>query len=220
MTEGQGVSSAFPMPPMQYVNNYSDDNMKRGKAPLPPPPIQDAYTMFGAHFSADEAIIRPLEASGCRRLYPHNYDHKRELKKLNHSILVNFLDLLDVLIRAPESPKRAEKLEDINLLFINMHHLINEFRPHQARETLRVMLELQRSKRMEIAQKFQEHFDKVMDLIQSAVNAIPDDVSLDSNLLSESDSMGQAADIKMEFMDAEACDSLDKMMCQIVDDLT
>ena len=41
---------------------------------------------------------------------------------------VNFLDLLDVLIRAPESPKRAEKLEDINLLFINMHHLINEFR--------------------------------------------------------------------------------------------
>ncbi|KAH9489036.1 Mediator of RNA polymerase II transcription subunit 7 [Bulinus truncatus] len=220
MSEAQPASSAFPMPPMQYITNYTDENIKRGKAPPPPPPVQDSYTMFGAHFSADEAIIRPLEASGCRRLYPHNYDHKRELKKLNHSILVNFLDLLDVLIRAPESPKRAEKLEDINLLFINMHHLINEFRPHQARETLRVMLELQRAKRMEIAQKFQEHYDKVIDLIQSAINAIPDDVTSDSSLLSESDSLGQSSDIKMELSDLETCDSLDKMMCTIVDGMT
>uniref|UniRef100_A0A0B6ZA84 Mediator of RNA polymerase II transcription subunit 7 n=1 Tax=Arion vulgaris TaxID=1028688 RepID=A0A0B6ZA84_9EUPU len=218
MSENQGVS-AFPMPPMQYVNNYTDDNMKRGKAPLPPPPMQDSYSMFGAHFPTDDAIIRPLEASGCRRLYPHNYDHKRELKKLNHSILVNFLDLLDVLIRAPESPKRTEKLEDINLLFINMHHLINEFRPHQARETLRVMLELQRTKRVEIAHKFQEHYDKVLDLIHSAINSIPEDVNLDSTLLSD-ELLGQIEDIKSEIMDMEACDSLDTLMCKIVDEMT
>ncbi|XP_005112154.1 mediator of RNA polymerase II transcription subunit 7 isoform X1 [Aplysia californica] len=219
MTDNQGVS-AFPMPPMQYVNNYSDDNIKRGKAPQPPTPIQDSYSMFGAQYSADDAIIRPLEASGCRRLYPHNYDHKRELKKLNHSILVNFLDLLDVLIRAPESPKRAEKLEDINLLFINMHHLINEFRPHQARETLRVMMELQRNQRSEVARKFQEHFDKVMDLIQTAMNSIPEDVGMDSTLVSDSDLLNAVAEVKSEPMDLEACDSLDTMMCKIVDDMT
>ncbi|BFZ24192.1 hypothetical protein BsWGS_27231 [Bradybaena similaris] len=219
MADNQGIS-AFPMPPMQYVNNYTDENIKRGKAPLPPPPIQDSYSMFGAHFTTDDTIIRPLEASGCRRLYPHNYDHKRELKKLNHSILVNFLDLLDVLIRAPESPKRTEKLEDLNLLFINMHHLINEFRPHQARETLRVMLELQRTKRTEIAQKFQEHYDKVLDLIHSAITAIPEDVTMDSTLLTESETLGQTDDIKSEFMDMEACDSLDTMMCKIVDEMT
>ncbi|XP_035829275.1 mediator of RNA polymerase II transcription subunit 7 isoform X2 [Aplysia californica] len=176
--------------------------------------------MFGAQYSADDAIIRPLEASGCRRLYPHNYDHKRELKKLNHSILVNFLDLLDVLIRAPESPKRAEKLEDINLLFINMHHLINEFRPHQARETLRVMMELQRNQRSEVARKFQEHFDKVMDLIQTAMNSIPEDVGMDSTLVSDSDLLNAVAEVKSEPMDLEACDSLDTMMCKIVDDMT
>lgn len=78
---------------------------------------------------------------------------------------VNFLDLLDVLIRAPESTKRLEKLEDINLLFINMHHLINEFRPHQARETLRVMMEIQRKQRGQVSQKFQEHYDKVSDIL-------------------------------------------------------
>lgn len=126
------------------------------------PPFQDKYQMFGQSFTADDAIIRPLEASGVRRLYPQAYDHKRELKKLNHSILVNFLDLIDILIRAPDSPKRVEKLEDLNLLFINMHHLINEYRPHQARETLRVMMEEQRKQRNEISDKFQANLDHVM----------------------------------------------------------
>ncbi len=56
--------------------------------------------MFGVIFHADDAIIRPLESQpGLRRLYPQNYDPKRELKKLNHSILLNFLDLLDILIK-------------------------------------------------------------------------------------------------------------------------
>ena len=123
---------------------------------------QDKYQMFGQTFTADDAIIRPLEASGVRRLYPQAYDHKRELKKLNHSILVNFLDLVDILIRAPDSAKRSEKLEDMNLLFINMHHLINEYRPHQARETLRVMMEEQKKQRNEITEKFQANLDHVV----------------------------------------------------------
>ena len=66
-----------------------------------------------------------------------------------------------MLIRCPESPKREEKIEDLNLLFIHMHHLINEFRPHQARETLRVMLHVQRRKRLQVAERFQLHLDKV-----------------------------------------------------------
>ena len=123
--------------------------------------MQDKYVMFGQTFTTDDAIIRPLEASGVRRLYPQAYDHKRELKKLNHSILINFLDLLDILIFAPDSVKRVEKLEDLSLLFINMHHLINEYRPHQARETLRVMMEEQRRQRIGIAEKFQISVDHI-----------------------------------------------------------
>lgn len=46
---------------------------------------------------------------------------------------MNFLDLLDILIHCPDSPKRQEKIDDISLLFIHMHHLINEFRPHQVK---------------------------------------------------------------------------------------
>lgn len=53
------------------------------------------------------------------------------------------------------------QVEDLSLLFIHIHHLLNEFRPHQARETLRVMMELQRRQRLETALRFQKHLEKV-----------------------------------------------------------
>jgi len=139
--------------------------------------------MFGITFRADDEIIRPLESQGLRRLYPQNYDHKRELKKLNYSILVNFLDLLDVLIRAPDSSRRIEKIDDLTLLFIHMHHLINEFRPHQARETLRVMLETQRRQRLETVERFRRHLARVEEMLQSCVLALPGDLELDTKLV-------------------------------------
>lgn len=42
--------------------------------------------------------------------------------------------------RCPDNPERREKIETIRMLFINMHHLINEYRPVQARDTLRHMM--------------------------------------------------------------------------------
>lgn len=101
------------------------------------------------------------DSQGIKRLYPQHFDRRRELKKLNHSLLVNFLDLLDLLVYSPDSPKRPEKVEDISILFIHIHHLLNEFRPHQARETLRVMLDLQKRQRIETADRFRKHLDKV-----------------------------------------------------------
>ena len=139
--------------------------------------------MFGVTFRADDEIIRPLEGQGLRRLYPQNYDHKRELKKLNYSILVNFLDLLDVLIRAPDSSRRIEKIDDLTLLFIHMHHLINEFRPHQARETLRVLLDSQRRQRLETVDRFRKHLTRVEEMLQSCMLALPDEIELDTKLV-------------------------------------
>lgn len=85
---------------------------------------------------------------------------------------MNFLDLIDILIKSPDSMKREEKIEDCNMLFIHMHHLINEFRPHQARETLRVMLHVQKRKRMQVAQKFQANLDKVSSDASATFNFI------------------------------------------------
>ena len=113
--------------------------------------------MFGNVFTAEDCIVASLESQGIRRLISSakDVDRKRELRKLNHSVLVNFLDLLDYLIKSPDSDKRVEKISDLNLLFIHMHHLINEFRPHQARETLRVLLHVQKKKRHSLAERFQ-----------------------------------------------------------------
>lgn len=210
--------SSLPLPPLQYINLYSDENIRRGRAPRPPPTIHESnYKMFGNPFSADDTIIRPLESQGFKRLYPQHFDRKRELRKLNHSLLVNFLDLLDLLVRCPESPRRAEKVEDLSLLFIHIHHLLNEFRPHQARETLRVMLELQKRQRIETAQRFEKHLDKVMEILQQALQNLPDTSDMDSKLMVPCESLEDMDTSNVDDTNSDSCYVIDKIMCDIVD---
>ncbi|KAL1139276.1 hypothetical protein AAG570_006262 [Ranatra chinensis] len=210
---------SLPLPPVQYITHYTDDNIRRGRAPRPPPPIHDSYTMFGNTFNADDPIIRPLEAQGIKRLYPQHFDRRRELRKLNHSLLVNFLDLLDLLVRCPESPKRAEKVEDLSLLFIHIHHLLNEFRPHQARETLRVMMDLQRRQRIEIAQRFQKHLDKVIEMLQLALQNLPDTSDFDSKLIVPTESYETMDTSNQDTANSDTYAVLDEIMCNIADQL-
>lgn len=155
---------AYPPPPLQYINSIDPNNF-----PPSPPLITDGvYYMFGQKISMDDAIIAPLETQGTttKRLYPRGeYDHKKELKKINASILVNFLDLVDVLVRCPDSDKRIEKCNDLATLFINFHHLINELRPHQARETLRVWLTCQKKSRNDIAYRLNKEMQKTMSIL-------------------------------------------------------
>lgn len=210
--------SSLPLPPLQYINLYSDENIRRGRGPRPPPPIHEStYKMFGNPFNADDTIIRPLESQGFKRLYPQHFDRKRELRKLNHSLLVNFLDLLDLLVRCPESPRRAEKVEDLSLLFIHIHHLLNEFRPHQARETLRVMLELQKRQRIETAQRFEKHLDKVMDILQQALQSLPDTSDMDSKLMVSCEALEDLDSSNVDDANSDSCYIIDKIMCDIVD---
>ena len=62
------------------------------------------------------------------RLYPKQYDKRKELKKITASIICSFIDLVNILVQCPNDKSRQEKLNDIQLLFINLHHVINEFR--------------------------------------------------------------------------------------------
>lgn len=210
---------SLPLPPAQYINNYTDENIKRGRAPRPPPPIHDSYSMFGVTYNADDYIIRPLEAQGIKRLYPQHFDRRRELRKLNHSLLVNFLDLIDLLVRCPESPRRAEKVEDLSLLFIHIHHLLNEFRPHQARETLRVMMDLQKRQRIEISQRFQKHLDKVIEMLQQALQNLPDTSDFDSKLMIPTEAFENLDSANHDSSNGDTTSILDDMMCDIVDQL-
>ncbi|XP_055683835.1 mediator of RNA polymerase II transcription subunit 7 [Lutzomyia longipalpis] len=212
---------SLPLPPANYVNLYSDEHIRKNRAPKPPMPILDTYSMFGIQqFNNDDNIIRPLETQGFRRLYPQHFDRKKELKKLNHSLLVNFLDLIDFLVHNPDNPRRAEKIDDLSLLFVHIHHLLNEFRPHQARETLRVMMEMQKRQRIETAHRFQKHLDRVREIIKNAFSTVPDQTDEDNKLLT----------VPVELMDftnenatsesnQDHCHPLDRLMCSIVDNM-
>lgn len=228
---------AYPLPPIQYINNIDPDNL-----PPPPAPITEGvYFMFGQKISLDDAIIAPLEACGTKRLYPRTeYDHKKELKKINASILVNFLDLIDVLVKCPDTDKRIEKCNDIATLFINFHHLINELRPHQARETLRVWMTAQHRTREEIIKKLTAEMEKMKKVLAKyyefeATNKIsPQQQPLQQQLLQQSQQLSQqqlqlqqqiasemeSSDTKSATtnVDSRETPSLDDIMCKIVDE--
>uniref|UniRef100_H2ZH60 Mediator of RNA polymerase II transcription subunit 7 n=1 Tax=Ciona savignyi TaxID=51511 RepID=H2ZH60_CIOSA len=160
------TQSSMPLPIMKYVDQYTDEAVKRGIAPKPPVPIQTSYEMFGQICHQDDAIIRPLESQGISQLHPEVYDKRSELKKMTVSILCSFLDLLDILVKAGVSTARDEKIEDLNLLFIHMHHLINEYRPHQARETLKVMMALQKKNLVDVGDTLCKNMEKASEILR------------------------------------------------------
>ncbi|KXJ79402.1 hypothetical protein RP20_CCG001096 [Aedes albopictus] len=188
--------SSFPLPPAQYYKLFTDENIRNNRAPKPPAPIQGTYQMFG----------------------PQPFDRKKELKKLNHSLLVNFLDLIDLLVHNPDSPQRAEKIEDLNLLFVHIHHLLNEFRPHQARETLRVMMELQQRQRIETAQRFQNHLEKVREMVNNAFASLPDPTESD-RLGSTAEPMDTGDEGEAGKARGEGCHPVDRLMCELVENM-
>ncbi|XP_034112245.1 mediator of RNA polymerase II transcription subunit 7 isoform X2 [Drosophila albomicans] len=116
-----------------------------------------------------------------------------------------------------ENGKRVyhNNIDDLSLLFVNMHHLLNEFRPHQARETLRVMMEMQKRQRVETASRFQKHLEKVREIVNTAFSALP-------TLFDEDDG---SAKIKMEVDPLESNAAAkndpsyqhDRVMCKLVD---
>jgi len=75
---------------------------------------------------------------GVQQLYPTepNQDRTEELKALTKSALMNYLELVGIMGVDPGG--FTEKIEDIRIIFINMHHLLNEYRPHQVSKCLKV----------------------------------------------------------------------------------
>lgn len=69
---------------------------------------------------------------GVTQLYPAepNLDRTAELKSLTKSALLNYLELVGIMGVDPAG--WTQKIEELRIIFINMHHLLNEYRPHQA----------------------------------------------------------------------------------------
>uniref|UniRef100_A0A0N5ALY0 C2H2-type domain-containing protein n=1 Tax=Syphacia muris TaxID=451379 RepID=A0A0N5ALY0_9BILA len=151
------VVSTFPQPP-EYAKHYTDENIEK-KTVLPPPPVPNEFTVFGEEYNFDEEVVRTLQSQKLQQLYSNTANWREELKKLNRSTVAAFLDLLDILIRCPSHPERNEKLQNLRLLFINMHHLINEYRPIQARDTIQTIMKSQIESINEVTSRLRDFLD-------------------------------------------------------------
>eukprot|EP00054_Salpingoeca_dolichothecata_P011127 m.61890 g.61890 ORF g.61890 m.61890 type:complete len:228 (-) comp19312_c0_seq2:388-1071(-) len=174
-----GEVSAFPLPP-NFFHNYTTEAVESNTAP-PPPPAFETFSVFGAVVEENAPLIQSLESQQLPRLYAEgDIDHIHELKALNRKLIGQFLDLINTLSDEPKET-RDEQLAQIELIFINMHHLLNEFRPHQARETMRAMLELQLKQKKELGREIKRTMENTARVLRDLNVAKPTEKSQEPN---------------------------------------
>ncbi|KAI9925273.1 hypothetical protein ASPWEDRAFT_121468 [Aspergillus wentii DTO 134E9] len=147
---------------------------------VPPEIPTEQYSVFGELQSLSTALPS-LQEQGIEQLYPsppadadrespakpsQPLNHAYYLLKISKSLLLNFLDFVGILSVYPE--QFESKVEDLRNLFINAHHLLNLYRPHQARESLILMMEEQLGRTREEIQEM----DKVKVEIEAALEKL------------------------------------------------
>ena len=166
-------------------------------------------------------IIQSLESRRIQQLYndkAEGYDPINEMKSLNMSITLKFLDLLELLQRNPGEEHREKIHQDLELLFVNIHHLVNEYRPHQARETLIVLMEIQKKSREETTEKLSNLINAVKNLVNASILDLKDiKISNLTPTLDKSSTDGN--NTKLEDIEAEANTIIDQMHDELMNSL-
>ncbi|CAK5059424.1 unnamed protein product [Meloidogyne enterolobii] len=160
----------FPPPPI-FAECYTSENISKGLV-LPPPPVPTKFEVFGETFDLEGALLPSLTDTGCQQLYSASGNWRSELLKLNRSLIAAFLDLIEILIKCPDNEERIEKIETIRTLFINIHHLINEYRPVQARDTLRQLIKHQNLEITRVTEKLNKYTETGTAALETLNNAL------------------------------------------------
>ncbi|CAL9728035.1 mediator of RNA polymerase II transcription subunit 7 [Monosporozyma unispora] len=184
------ISSLYPAPP-PYIKFFTESNVnklpdyvKERQAPVettsdepvimneleylipPAMPKSQQYRAFGSVWQIKDTLP-DLESMGITQLYKKskdgevtNYQYKiQELRRLLKSLLLNYLELVSVLTIDPSLYEA--KVEHIRTILINIHHLLNEYRPHQSRESLIMLLEEQLEYKKEEIKKIEKTCEQV-----------------------------------------------------------
>ncbi|CAO3691373.1 unnamed protein product [Rhizopus stolonifer] len=172
MTE-QTTRSAWPDPP-NYYKRYTDNNLNLLKEAnetkeFPMDPITTCTPEFYLQ-ALEPPPVPTLEYTVFDQKWQQLFkdgdiDRVQELKRLNRALITQYLELLDILIKEPD--QFGKYIENISTTFINMHHILNEYRPHQARETLRLLMEDQIAKKRQQTQELREKTREALESLSS-----------------------------------------------------
>jgi len=156
------ATSAYPPPPPPFYRLYKDYDQDPSSTPEPPPPLQ----IDEKHINE---LLPSLESHNVRQLYPNepNIDFKKELRTLNRELQLHILELADILVERPS--QYARRVEDISLIFRNLHHLLNSLRPHQARATLIHMSESQIQRCKQAIKDIKQRREEAQKLLQESL---------------------------------------------------
>ncbi|KAG7877007.1 hypothetical protein KL925_005244 [Ogataea polymorpha] len=190
------ISSLYPPPP-PYVRFFTAENVQRAaelrrqhgpdaekllsetkdlRFLVPPlPPNKPQYRSFGDIWNFEDKFIT-LEESGIQQLYEEaenveeetfTVERIEELKKMTKSLLLNFLEFTGLLAKNPALAH--VKIEQIRVILINLHHLLNSYRLHQSREGLILKMEEKIRNDRETIQKIENTCLQVEERIRSLV---------------------------------------------------
>jgi mediator of RNA polymerase II transcription subunit 7 len=200
----ESFQSLFPPPPIQYYKNYGP-----GGRPLPPPqPITgQPYRSFGMMLTHEDTLRRPRDFQ-VKELFENEENAIADLKRMNRSLCFNFLELLHILVDNPNSKLKEDastsifeqekfeeevsagrggrekfawelKIQQIELLLINMVHLLNTYRPMQARQQLITIIEDSLTKRTDAATLLNNTLTQCRDMLQQTKLLLQKETTLD-----------------------------------------
>jgi mediator of RNA polymerase II transcription subunit 7 len=150
-------------------NSRFQQNMDFVSAKLNNEMILPGWTYEQLYPAADKPSTEQAPASASS-----NFDRQNYLFRFNRSIILTYIELLGIVALNPTSEHKDAKLKHILTMVTNMHALINEYRPHQARETLiNIMQEQVERKKREIegVKKMKERVRDVLEGFEKEADA-------------------------------------------------
>lgn len=236
------AAALYPSPPPFHLF-FTDENVQQykdlileGRTPeeisqikdirflIPPQqPDGETYRSFGDLWWFQDKVVG-LKESGITQLYDDGDGDDDEnllsprrieqLKKLTQSLLINYLELLGIFAANPSLV--SKKIEEIRIILINIHHLLNSYRLHQSREAMILNYQQKIQQTWDDVKKIKDTCDKVkskIDNLQKLAQSTLDQTAsnngdVDGDIEMEGNSTSTGTDDNMNLFRKEALDAL------------